>query len=309
MARDTSRQLYAPQHRFNRDKALQPDIAQQRADYNSTGKGRGLKIGKDLALADFIEERILRFKYSPGAVSAELAREDSRYSTYLSRWTIYKYIEKGVFRRVTMKDLPGKRRRKVGRGKRKVQARASAGPSISKRPPEIASREEFGHWEMDTVIGTRGCRKTLLVLTERKTREEIIALLPDRTAGSVTRAVNRLEKKCGRGFSEIFKSITMDNGCEFSDYEGLSTSIYGGERTKMYYCHAYSAWERGSNERANRLLRRWFPKKSSLEKITKEDVKNVEDWMNHYLRTVLGNKRPHELFREELEKIGMKLTE
>ena len=125
--------------------------------------------------------------------------KEGEFSTTICVTTLYSYIDKGIFLKLTNKDLPVKKNKKRGYHKvKKQQARANAGESIEKRPEEIDKREEFGHWEMDSVIGKRGKSKnTLLVLTERKTRDEIIFKLPDHTAEAVVAAVDRLERKWG----------------------------------------------------------------------------------------------------------------
>ena len=131
-------------------------------------------------------------------------------------------------------------------------------------------------------------RFSVSILSE-KTRKEIIIVMPDRTAKSTVLALNRLERRFGAKFRKIFKSITVDNGTEFSDLEGMKKSIlYSGLRTKFYYCHPYSSWERGSNENLNRMIRRKFPKGTSFADVTRKQVQNVEDWMNNYPRKVLG---------------------
>ena len=110
--------------------------------------------------------------------------------------TLYSYIDKGIFLHLTNKNLPVKKNKKRTYKKvKKTQARASAGESIEKRPEEIETREEFGHWEMDTVKGKRGKSKnSLLVLTERKTRDEIVMKLPEHTAAAVVNALDVIEK-------------------------------------------------------------------------------------------------------------------
>ena len=113
--------------------------------------------------------------------------------------------------------MPVKKNKKRKYNKVKKQKRAEAGESIENRPEAINNREEFGHWEMDSVIGQRGKSKnTLLTLTERKTRAEIIFKLPDHSAEAVVAAVDRLEKRWGEMFKTVFKTITVDNGTEFA---------------------------------------------------------------------------------------------
>ena len=173
----------------------------------------------------------------------------------------------------------------------KQQTRAAAGTSIEKRPDEVEERKEFGHWEMDSVIGKRGKSKnSLLVLTERKTRAEIIFKLPEHTAAEVVSAVDRLERKWGELFKQVFKTITVDNGSEFADAEGLQRSIIneGEKRTKVYYCHPYSSWERGTNEVTNKMIRRKIPKGTNFDDRTEEEVESIENWINGYPRKIHG---------------------
>ena len=160
------------------------------------------------------------------------AESGIEFTTSISVRTLYRYIDKGIFLKLTNKDLPVKGKRKKHNKRVKVQKRASAGESIENRPDEVKDREIFGHWEMDTVKGKQGVTKScMLVLTERKTRDEIIVKLPDQKAASVVEAIDRLERKWGDMFTKVFRSITVDNGVEFSDYEGLERSVlHEGEK-------------------------------------------------------------------------------
>jgi len=176
------------------------------------------------------------------------------------------------------------------------------GESIENRPKEIKKRESFGHWEMDSIMGCKGSKKTLLVLTERRTRMGIVLLLEDHTAASVVKAINGLERHFGKLFYKLFKSITVDNDCEFQDFEGIEISHRRkGKRTIVFFCHPYSAYERGSNENMNRLIRRFFPKGTNFDEVTKEQVAEAERWVNNYPRRLLEWKSAAELFAEELK--------
>ncbi|MDO4356903.1 MAG: IS30 family transposase [Clostridia bacterium] len=214
-------------------------------------------------------------------------------------WNDASYIEKGVFLRVTNKNLP-RRGEKKGKYQRVRPARAPRGESIEKRPDEINHRSTFGHWEGDTIVGKRGSKRTLLCFTERMTRKEIIIRLPDKTAASVVKAMDRLERKYGGLFPKVFKTITFDNGSEFADCEGIERSAIrkGEKRTKVYYCHPYSAYERGSNENQNGIIRRPFPKGTSFDKVTLSQVAAVEDWINDYPRALFGYKSANDMFAE-----------
>ena len=221
-----------------------PEIAEARYRRNLQAKGQELKIGKDREFAEYIEKKIADEKYSPAAVLAEIKIQGIKFDTEICEKTIYNYIDKGIFLRLTNKELPRKGRRK--QRYRKIRAaKAPAGESIEKRPEEINNRESFGHWEMDCVIGKKKSKAALLVLTERYTRMELICKIRDKTAASVVNELDRLEKIYKKNFPLIFKTITVDNGAEFSQYDGMERSIFDfrRKRTKIYYCHPYSAFE------------------------------------------------------------------
>lgn len=283
------------------------DLGQKNHDWNAQGKGRNIKIGNDRTLAEYIEGKIIEDKYSPEAALAAAAESGIEFATSISVRTLYRYIDKGIFLKLTNKDLPVKGKRKKHNKKVKVQKRASAGESIENRPDEVKDREIFGHWEMDTVKGKQGVTKScMLVLTERKTRDEIIVKLPDQKAASVVEAIDRLERKWGDMFTKVFRSITVDNGVEFSDYEGLERSVLheGEKRTFAFYCHPYSSWERGSNENNNRLIRRHIPKGEDFDEKQDRDIEYIENWINNYPRGIFGFKTSAQLFEEEIKKLA-----
>lgn len=283
------------------------DLGQKNHDWNAQGKGRNIKIGNDRPLAEYIEGKIIEDKYSPEAALAAAAESGIEFTTSISVRTLYRYIDKGIFLKLTNKDLPVKGKRKKHNKRVKVQKRASAGESIENRPDEVKDREIFGHWEMDTVKGKQGVTKScMLVLTERKTRDEIIVKLPDQKAVSVVEAIDRLERKWGDMFTKVFRSITVDNGVEFSDYEGLERSVLheGEKRTFAFYCHPYSSWERGSNENNNRLIRRHIPKGEDFDEKQDRDIEYIENWINNYPRGIFGFKTSAQLFEEEIRKLA-----
>ena len=281
-----------------------PDIAQQHKEEVLAAKGADLKIGNEQAFADRIEEIIINEGYSPAAALAKVKAEGYDFSICVT--TLYSYIDKGVFLNLTMKHLPEKRKGKKKHKRKTTQKRATKGESIENRPDEIDTREEFGHWEMDSVIGQRGKSKnTLLVLTERKTRDEIIFKLPDKTAEAVVGALDALERKWGGMFKQVFKSITVDNGSEFAYCEELERSILGdGKRTQLYYCHPYSSWERRTNEVTNKMVRRKVPKGTNFDDMTDAEVEEMENWINDYPRRIHDYHSAGELFKEEVRKIG-----
>lgn len=272
------------------------DMAESKYRNYLKAKGQDLKIDKDFKLASYIEKRIIEDKLSPLAVLGEIKAKHLKFKTSICVNTLYSYIYKGIFERLEMKHLTFKERKK--RYKHLEQKRAPRGTSIEKRPDEINKRNTFGHWEMDCVCGST--KTTLLVLTERLTRKEIIRIMPNQDTKSVLAELNKLEKQFGcKRFKEIFKSITTDNGTEFADYEGITTSIYTKTpRTKVYYCHAYCSWEKGTCERINREIRRLIPKGSNLSNYSFDDIQFVENWVNNYPRQVLNFFNSNDLFKQ-----------
>ena len=107
-------------------------------------------------------------------------------------------------------------------------------------------------------------------------------------------------RRFGADFPRIFKSITFDNGSEFADCEGLERSRRrkGKKRTVIYYCHPYTACERGTNENINRMIRRKFPKGTDFDKVRDSEVKAAETWLNNYPRGILGFRSAASAFSE-----------
>ncbi len=275
------------------------DIAEGRYRLNQTTHGAPLKIGNDYEFVRYIEEQVLQKKQSPCAVLGRIKREKMPFRTNISKTTLYRYIRDGIFANITMKDVRLKRKRY----EKAVIKRPPKGTSIEKRPVEVNERVSFGHWEMDCVIGKKFTRDTLLTFTERLTRYEIVMRMPNHRALTVVKFVNKLEKQFGKNFRKVFKSITVDNGVEFSDFNGLEKSIYGGKRTNVYYCHPYSSYERGSNERLNREVRRLLPKGTDFTKYTDEQIKQVEKWINDYPRQIFDFATSAEMFAAQLQAI------
>lgn len=274
------------------EKRYSAQKGQQKHRYNQTAKGRPLKIGSDHAFAAYIEHKIIVDRYSPAAALA--AARKYPFATKICVSTLYSYIDKKVFYQLGNRHLWEKWKKKA----RTVEAAPRVAhpklPSIEVRPAHIDRREEYGHWEMDLVVSGQNGRSVLLTLTERLSRQEIIVKLPDRRAETIRRAIDRMERKTP-GFRQKFRSITTDNGSEFMEYDKLVKSCRSkGSRFDIYYCHSYSAWEKGSVENHNRMIRRFFPKGTDFSKISKKRIAAVQDWMNNYPRKILQWQTPNE---------------
>ena len=212
--------------------------------------------------------------------------------------TFYNYIDQGLCD-IKNIDLPLKMRRNTK--KQRVRAnKKSLGTSIEKRPVFIDSREEFGHWEIDTVIGQKsGKDNVLLTIAERKTRQFIVRKIADKSALAVMAEFDKLRQECGDRFSSVFKTITSDNGSEFANLSDLEQIT----DTSIYFTHPYSSFERGTNERHNGLIRRFLPKGTRITDCSIDTIAFIEEWCNTLPRKILGYRTPEELFESEMDKI------
>lgn len=238
-------------------------------------------------VGEAIRELIIEEKLSPYAAVIKLKKQGHLPWVPCAR-TVYYAIDAGMIG-VSRQDLPykpnGQRRKKVGRRMAYTNVR---GRPISERPAGAEDRKEYGHWEMDTVVGGTGTSPAcLLVMTERMSRRQIICKIPARTQQATSRALDRIERSQDNVFKEM-KSLTCDNGCEFLDFGALEKSaLRGGKRCEVFYAHPFCSCERGSNENANRVIRRFIPKGADISKYTNARIKEIEQWMNNLPRKIL----------------------
>jgi IS30 family transposase len=277
------------------------------ADYEKRGrqKERSLKIGKDKELEAYIRIKLVKEKFSPDAIIGQIEAEGLIFEGMITTKTLYNYIDREIFVGISNKNLWQKRNKKK-RGYKalsRVNTKNRQCRSIEQRPKKVDNRVEYGHWEGDTVKGPLGSRASLLTLTERKTREEIIIKIVDGTQEAVKEAIDGLETKYGATFKVKFKSITFDNGVEFLGWKRLEVSLLrpADPRTTIYFAHSYSSWERGTNENQNRMIRRFIPKGTNIANISDKEVQWIQDWMNNYPRKILGYKTANQMARACLQ--------
>ena len=236
---------------------------------------------------------------SPDIVAYKI-RENKTFNVKVSTNTIYDGIRKGYLEvstkdRKRMKDKS--RRCRVERNK---IPESKKDRSIELRPDYINNRKEFGHFEMDLVLGKQGKDKEcLLTLTERKTRFEIVIKLNNKSSSEVIRAIKSMKDNLKDYSSEIFKSITTDNGSEFSRYEEIE-EILG---TMIYFCHPGASYEKGTNERHNGMLREYIPKGSDISKYSAEDLDRIVLKLNDLERKKLNYYTPYMKILEEYDSI------
>lgn len=266
---------------------------------NRINSCRPFKILDCSEFINYTVDKIKNDSWSPDACVGE-AIANGRFERYqmVCTKTLYNYIDLGLLD-VKNTDLPIKLRRNT-KSTRVKKHKKKLGSSISERPIDINSRTEFGHWEIDTVIGEKSNNdNVLLTILERKTRYAIVLNIVSKTANAVMDAFSSLRSLFGEQFSQVFKTITGDNGSEFAD---LST-IESETDTKVYFTHPYSSFEKGTNERHNGLIRRFIPKGKCISNYSSDDIAFIEEWMNTLPRRILNYKTPEELFEMYLDKI------
>jgi IS30 family transposase len=194
-------------------------------------------------------------------------------------------------------DLPQKPKRSAS-GNEKTKPRGGnakkLGTSISERPKHVLEREGFGHWEGDLVKGKKESGEpALLTLVERKSRFGMVIKVPNFEAQSTYDIVHELLTEHGLS---CFKSITWDNGSEFSMMSQLEELSNSEHELKIYFAHAYSSWERGTNENFNGLLREFIPKGQSISKYSDEYILQCEEALNSRPRKILGFKTAEQVY-------------
>lgn len=275
------------------------EYAQQDAKFKR-GLSKGeYKLRKYKKMAKYIEDKIKKEKWAPDAIVGYMKTHNMfNYSDYTSITTptIYNAIRYKIIN-VNLEDT---RRMKYNpeyeyRDKNDLPA-SKAEYSINNRPEEIDKRLYFGHFELDTVVGTnKGKHECLMTLTERKTRFEIIFKLKGKTADDVVSKFNKIKEFMKTNYNKIFKSLTTDNGTEFSGF----LNIINDTKTKIYFCHPYCSGEKGTNEKHNSMIRYFIPKGELIENYSCSQINEIADWMNNYPRKILNYKTPLKVLQEE----------
>ena len=230
-----------------------------------------------------VEER-LREGWSPEQIRGRLGER------MMSHETMYRYIledrKRGGSLYLNLRGARKKRRKRYGR--KDSRGRLAGKRMIEERPGVVERRSRIGDWEMDTVMGKgKAC---VVTCVERKSGYVLIGKLADRTVKETNRKIiERLGKQEGK-----VKTITMDNGTEFHGYKEIE------EKTgvEIYFANPHHAWERGSNENANGLIRQYLPKGVSMTDLTQMECNWIAEKLNNRPRKRLGFKTPNECFYE-----------
>lgn len=194
----------------------------------------------------------------------------------------YPYV-KFRLTQVNLMDLPEIVSRKTA-VKRPRSATSTKGISIHERQFALTDRSEFGHREVNCVIGTRASQhKVLFTMVERKTGFAIMHIIQGKQAKYIRYATEKVERHFGYAFKHIFKSITFDNGSESSNPIDFVESVFNGKRTAIFYADLYATYQRGTNERFNREMGRYIPKSSVFDDVPQKTIELDDSLINSRL--------------------------
>jgi IS30 family transposase len=269
--------------------------AQNRARRNASKRKAGKhKLNENPKLWAYVRKK-LKKKWSPRQIAEELEKDYPLDMTMrISPEAIYTYIyvlPRGALKKELTSCLRQnhKRRYKQSRGV-KMERKIEDMLSIEERPKEVEDRIIPGHWEGDLIIGKNN-RSALGTLVERTTRTTILIPVKSKEAEVVAKAFAKEVKKLPQ---QMKLSMTYDQGREMARHK-LFTKISG---VKVYFAHPRSPWERGTNENTNGLIRQFFPKGTEFNKVSRYEVKKVQDLLNGRPRAALGFRKPYEVFKE-----------
>lgn len=225
-------------------------------------------------------------KWSPEQIAG---RARSMRKRCMSKETIYRYLRRErragglTWRHLRIVSKFGRKRR----GSPATRGRLVGKRHISQRPRAVELRVRLGHWEGDTVMGS-DMRHCVLTLVERVSGYVIIKKLTARTkeqaAAALKQAIDEVKRKV--------RTITLDNGTEFHDYDKVEAEC----AVKFYFATPYHSWERGTNENTNGLIRQYLPKGMCMRHVTQQDCDAIATELNDRPRRRLGFKTPSERF-------------
>lgn len=235
-------------------------------------------------------DQLIELDWSPGQISGYLRKEQLL-------WVSHEWIYQHIYRDKRIggqlwKHLRCQKKRRKRYGSYEKRGQIPHRVWIDQRPAVVEERSRIGDWEADTII-SQGKQKAIVTLTERKSRLTLMRKVNNRTAETVKQAMIDLL----RPFTSQALTITCDNGKEFTDHPAIAKAL----NADVYFAHPQAAWERGSNENANGLIRQYFPKGTNFADLSDEDIRKAEMRLNHRPRKCLGFSSPNMVFFQEMK--------
>lgn len=230
-------------------------------------------------------ENLLKQDWSPEQISGRLKKE--KHIRISHEWIYHHILVDKQAGGDLYKHLRCQKKRRKRYGTYDRRGKLPNCRSIEERPARVNTRKRLGDWEVDTLLG-KPQKHAMLTLTERKSRFTLIGKVPRRTAQAVRRQVCKLLWP----IKDKVHTLTSDHGKEFADHELIAETL----QLKFYFAHPYAAWERGTNENTNGLLRQYFPKKSDFKTISNKKIEQTLAKLNFRPRKTLRFKTPFEVF-------------
>jgi len=286
---DCHRSTVSRELRRNLTKGYQPERAHRLAQE----RRRHASARPRISASTWVEiEARLREEWSPEQIAGR-ARYQRRGAASHER--IYQYIAADRAAGGTL--WRHRRRRKPYRRSRTQFGRYALARSIHERPAAVDQRLRIGHWELDTMRASSG-RAAVVTMVERKSRLIRLVKVPRNTARAVSRAVISALAPIGTRV----KSFTMDRGSEFAEHALIESVL----AAKAYFADAYCAWQRGSNEQHNGLVRQYLPRRIALRGVKQEQIDDIEDKLNNRPRKTLGYRTPLEVFSDSFNRVALR---
>lgn len=236
----------------------------------------------------------LKEGWSPEVIAGRLKKEHGK--NVVSHETIYRWAYGADLVSLLPRGKPRRHRKRW----RLTASRGSQGlgivPRIEERPKAASSRQRFGDWEGDSMLGRRQKGTIVSVQQERRSRYVLLSKCKDKSAQQTRKAVvHRL-----KGLSErLRRSLTLDRGTENAEWEAFGLSVF--------FCDPYASWQKGSVENCIGLLRRYLPKGMNLKTVTPKYLQKLQDKLNHRPRKCLGFKTPYEVLSSHCLRLGVQL--
>lgn len=260
----------------------------QLADWYARGRRSRSRRNQRFTAADWTRiQALLQEDWSPEQIAGRLGRDRE---LAISHETIYRYIWADKRAGGTLyRHLRGARKQRRKRyGRYDSRGRLAGKRPITARPAAADRRTEVGHWEADTMLGAGQAGPCVLSMVERKTGYVVLGKLPQRTSVHVNRRAQQLI----HSQPHSVRTITVDNGTEFHEYAALERAT----ATRFYFATPHHAWERGTNENTNGLLRQYLPKRQSMAHLTQHDCNRIATKLNRRPRKRLGYRTPEECY-------------
>jgi IS30 family transposase len=267
-----------------RDDCYRPQLA----DWYARGRRSRSRRNQRFAPADWDRvHTLLREGWSPEQVAGRLRRQGE---LAISHETIYRYIwaDKRAGGRLYRHLREARKHFRKRYRSYDSRGRLAGKRPIAARPAAANDRTHVGHWEADTMLGDSQAGPCVLSLVERKTGYLVLGQLRRRTSAFVNRRARRLIRQQ----PHRVQTITVDNGTEFHEYAALEQQT----GTRFYFATPHQAWERGTNENTNGLLRQYLPKGHSMAHLTQHACNRLARKLNRRPRKRLGYRTPEECY-------------